>query len=179
MGLLGRFWPSKKEDNSNQTPLDIIESSIPDDISTNKYLQTAKDTLPQCFVHSTETLLSADHWTSPQRIALATCSVGAFGLGIVVGRKSASFSTQLRRITNVHEIQSIGPESPLLRGQVVKVSDGDTFRFYHTPTMFHSATPDANTKLSDQALAIRICTIDTPEVAKVNIGKAMLCWRII
>lgn len=61
------------------------------------------------------------------------------------------------------------------RGRVVSVTDGDTVRFLHVPTIFHSAsssvattttTSSSHNKLSDCTWSVRICTIDTPETAK-------------
>ena len=48
---------------------------------------------------------------------------------------------------------------------MVSVSDGDTVPFYHAP-LFHSSHLHKNQKMSEVALPIRICTIDTPETAK-------------
>lgn len=102
--------------------------------------------------------------------------VGIFAQGIFIGRKSSSGSWQ--RFTQAVDIPSIyfGPKAPLLKGRVVSVSDGDTFRFYHRPTIFHSSkietkTKDKNKKkkvpkMSEIAMPIRICTIDTPETSK-------------
>jgi endonuclease YncB( thermonuclease family) len=59
----------------------------------------------------------------------------------------------------------MGPTTPFLRGRVVSVSDGDTFRFLHLPTRFHSSHL-GDRKMADVTLPIRICTIDTPETAK-------------
>jgi endonuclease YncB( thermonuclease family) len=58
-----------------------------------------------------------------------------------------------------------------LRGRVLSVSDGDTIRWYHAPTRWHSSRIHNNNdnkpeKLSDVTIPIRICTIDTPETAK-------------
>jgi endonuclease YncB( thermonuclease family) len=106
-------------------------------------------------------------WSSPQLVTLSACSLAAFGLGVGLGRKVSSMIT-FPRITSAHMLQDhqIGPQSSYLKGRVVNVTDGDTFRFYHQPTWFHSSTPKSDTKLSDQTIAIRVCTIDTPEVAK-------------
>ena len=165
MGLLGRFWPSSKEDKESTTSSDNYANTfpeyVPENIRNNEFFQNLKDALPEDAIYSVETFLT--DWSPPQLVTLTTFTIGAFGLGIMVGRTGAS---SLRRITNVHTIQNVGPESPILKGRVLKVSDGDTLRFYHAPTMFHSMNPDPDTKLSDQTLAIRICTIDTPEVAK-------------
>ena len=47
------------------------------------------------------------------------------------------------------------------------MSDGDTLRLLHTPTLFHPKTLDKKTKkLAESTLPIRVCTIDTPETSK-------------
>jgi micrococcal nuclease len=96
-------------------------------------------------------------------IALA-CS-GSFFLGWRFAKGSSSWT----RIISVSDISSakIGADSPLLRGRVVSVSDGDTFRLLHVPTrVWHSSRLAEGEKLSTTTLPIRICTIDTPETAK-------------
>lgn len=72
-----------------------------------------------------------------------------------------------KRITSIADISSskVGPASSFLRGRVVAVNDGDTFRFRHLPTRFHSSQL-GDQKMADVTLPIRICTIDTPEIAK-------------
>lgn len=91
------------------------------------------------------------------------CS-GSFYLGWNLARGSSS----LKRFVSVADIPqaSVGVDSPFLRGRAVSVSDGDTFRFLHVPTRFHSSRTGNNDKLSTSTLLIRMCTIDTPEVAK-------------
>jgi micrococcal nuclease len=64
-----------------------------------------------------------------------------------------------------------------LKGQCISVSDGDTFRFLHQAHMFQSTRLEdfvrkkkeeegGGAKLSESTLAVRVCTIDTPETAK-------------
>ena len=100
-----------------------------------------------------------------------------FLLGIQIGR---SFGSLWKRYTEAVDIPSayFGPKAPYLKGRCVSVSDGDTIRFLHVPTPFHvSRVPpqpkrDKNgnkkkvPKVSEIALPIRVCTIDTPETAK-------------
>lgn len=91
---------------------------------------------------------------------------GIFLLGIQVGRSLSSLV--LRRFKDAVDIPTIfyGPQAPCLKGVAVKVSDGDTLRFLHTPTMFHPRALVKKEKLAENTLPIRICTIDTPETAK-------------
>lgn len=162
MGIFDRFKASSKDNVDESSSLQLPESLnvvLPDHIS-----------IPfQESIHlSPEARDFVDSWSSPQLATLATCSVAAFGLGLVVGKRASSSMMNLRRITSANSLQNshIGPQSAKLKGCVVSVSDGDTFRLYHRPTWFHSSTPDADTKLSDQTIPIRIVGIDTPEVAK-------------
>jgi micrococcal nuclease len=72
------------------------------------------------------------------------------------------------RFSTVQDIPSrfFGPDAPILSGQTVKVTDGDTIRFLHRPSRFHPRSLETREKLSENALAIRFATIDTPETAK-------------
>lgn len=99
---------------------------------------------------------------------LGGVGVVCFAAGWKVGSLSRAASSWTNRFTNVGDISSnnVGATAPWLRGRVVSVSDGDTVRFLHTPTLFHKSHLDQDEKVSDVALPIRICTIDTPETAK-------------
>jgi micrococcal nuclease len=149
MGLLDRFTSPSKDTHG------WGESSLG---------QSSKNSMPHLPLAVHEFTIS---WSCAQLVTLSTCSLAAFGLGVVLGKNISSMTT-FSRITSAHLLQDhqIGLHSSYLKGRVVSVSDGDTFRFYHQPTWFHSSTPSSHTKLSDQTIAIRICTIDTPEVAK-------------
>eukprot|EP00808_Paulinella_micropora_P004930 g4540.t1 len=96
---------------------------------------------------------------------VCSCTI-SFLLGFKAGRIQPTW----RRLTNVSDIPSsyFGDKAPMLRGRVVSVSDGDTIRFLHKPTVFHSSKLSSfpENKVSDFTLPLRICTIDTPEVAK-------------
>lgn len=90
-----------------------------------------------------------------------------FLVGIQLGRALAS--STFRRFQDAVDIPTkfYGPNAPCLTGRAVSVSDGDTLRFYHTPTLFHKSTFDKKKqKLSECSLPVRICTIDTPETSK-------------
>lgn len=92
---------------------------------------------------------------------------GVFLVGLQMGRSLSSLTWQ--RFKDAVDIPTkfLGPTAPCLKGRAVSVSDGDTLRFYHRPTIFHKSTFDRKTqKLSEHTLPIRICTIDTPETAK-------------
>jgi micrococcal nuclease len=105
--------------------------------------------------------------------------LAVFLLGLQLGRASRLF---WKRYTNAVDIPSVyyGPKAPYLKGRVLSVSDGDTIRFLHVPTIFHRSRISENDnngdkkkikkkqrlKVSEIALPIRVCTIDTPETAK-------------
>jgi len=110
-----------------------------------------------------------DLFASPTALScLGGVGVVCFVAGWKVGSWSRAASSLTTRMTNVADISSsnIGPTAPWLRGRVVSVSDGDTVRFLHTPTWLHSSKLAEDEKMSNVALPIRVCTIDTPETAK-------------
>jgi micrococcal nuclease len=118
---------------------------------------SAKNALDEAFQ------MPAD-FTPAQMAAIGFACAASFALGY----KTRQFRQGWRRLTSVADIAAtdVGPTAPWLRGRVLTVSDGDTFRFLHTPTMFSSNTLKDDEKLSETALAVRVCTIDTPETAK-------------
>jgi micrococcal nuclease len=94
-------------------------------------------------------------------------AASCLALGFALGRLPPLF----RRYATVQDIPAQyfnnGGNRRWWRGRVVSVTDGDTVRFLHVPTIFHSvATTTTNNKLSDCTWSVRICTIDTPETAK-------------
>jgi len=92
--------------------------------------------------------------------------LAVFFVGIQLGRSLSSLSW--KRFKEAVDIPSnyFGPTAPCLSGRVVSVSDGDTLRFYHVPTIFHKSSLKKKQKVSEWALPIRVCTIDTPETSK-------------
>jgi micrococcal nuclease len=90
-----------------------------------------------------------------------------FLVGIQLGR-SLSFLA-FKRFKDAVDIPTkyFGPTAPCLTGRAVSVSDGDTLRFYHTPTPFHTSTLNKKTqKLAESTLPVRLCSIDAPETSK-------------
>jgi len=101
------------------------------------------------------------------REALLLGCAASFLLGLRVGRTTrSSLIWQPLRSSNDIRSQLIGSDAPLLRGRAVTVTDGDTIRFWHQPTWFHRRTLSPDMKMSDVTIPVRICTIDTPEIAK-------------
>jgi micrococcal nuclease len=86
-----------------------------------------------------------------------------FWFGYNLGRRPG-----WKRYTDASDIPSylFGPKAPTIRGRVVSVSDGDTIRFLHVPTVFHSSRPQEGQRKSELCLPIRLCSIDAPETAK-------------
>lgn len=153
MGLFDSIFPAKNNKEESTIAPTRIQGFLRDN--------DLKIPIPDETFASVDDFLES--WTAPQTIILGILSVGAFGLGIAVGRRGVSV---FRRITSVHSLSNIGPESQILKGRAVSVSDGDTLRFYHVPTWFHSSSIPDGAKMSELAMPVRICSIDTPEVAK-------------
>jgi endonuclease YncB( thermonuclease family) len=106
-----------------------------------------------------------NEWSFSHTIIMGTACSASFLVGFRMGR----INPYWKRIISLQDLSSshIGPDSSFrLRGKVLSVSDGDTFRIYHVPTIFHSSVIPPDSKLSDVGLPIRVCTIDTPETAK-------------
>eukprot|EP01041_Mallomonas_annulata_P005719 gene5719-11548_t len=55
-------------------------------------------------------------------------------------------------------------EQRTIDGKVLKVSDGDTYRIRHTPSIFSNG--DVKGPLTDRTIVVRIAAVDTPETAK-------------
>jgi micrococcal nuclease len=165
MGWFQSSSPSKKnghdqhENGAENLPLPPQLAWITEYISLSPSAQNALDEAVQMHVE----------FTPAQTAAIGVACAASFALGY----KTRQFRQGWRRLTSVADIAAadVGPSAPWLRGRVLTVSDGDTFRFLHTPTMFSSRTLSDDEKLSETALAVRVCTIDTPETAKF--GKPM------
>eukprot|EP00301_Raphidiophrys_heterophryoidea_P024421 c7925_g1_i2.p1 GENE.c7925_g1_i2~~c7925_g1_i2.p1 ORF type:complete len:156 (-),score=29.38 c7925_g1_i2:663-1103(-) len=106
--------------------------------------------------------------------------IGGVAIGIVAGvRMQASGRFQHYNICPDLP-QALFRREALLRGRVVSITDGDTFRFAHKPILppviswimpKHLVAP-AGTNLSDTTLQVRLAGIDAPEIAKFgNIGQ--------
>lgn len=96
--------------------------------------------------------------------------VTTFLFGFVIGRIRHPFWKRYTQVQDIplHMFQSKSTtRTPTtLWGSAVSISDGDTIRFLHRPTPFHSKHLRNGEKLSQVALPIRICTIDAPEIGK-------------
>ena len=57
--------------------------------------------------------------------------------------------------------------------KVVSITDGDTYRVRHLPSIFSSSKYNGN--LKDNTIAVRIAAVDTPEIAKFgNAGQVRI-----
>lgn len=99
------------------------------------------------------------------------CGSGLTKLRAVMSRISKRFSTAEEVPIEYFRNQSF------LRGQVAKVTDGDTFRMYHKPkwSMFSSnsnsnsnSNDDGKQKLSETTMVIRLAAVECPETAKLG-----------
>ena len=145
-----------QESKTENSPLTTIVSSLPEMPEVSGYVNLSPQT--QDVLDRAQSLLT----TTEGAALFGTSLAFAFAVGFKAGRVQPAW----RRFTQVTEISDVGPNSPFLRGRVLSVSDGDTIRFLHSPTIFSSSHLKEGEKLSDTALPIRIATIDTPEVAK-------------
>lgn len=103
---------------------------------------------------------------SSEDARLLQWSTAACAAGIAIGIRLGRVRPFWRRIVSVHQIDAIGPISPVLRGRVVTVADGDTLRLLHVPTFLHSTRLRNGDKVSTNTLQVRLCTIDAPETGK-------------
>lgn len=175
-----RFLPFSREDKSVQTRMGWLDGWRKEKKSESKDFSSIVESLEQSVTLTPKAQNQwneiQDRWNDIQEtfaspIALSCLGgvgIFCFAAGWKVGSLSRAASSGMRRMTSVADIpsDSVGPTAPWLRGRVVSVSDGDTIRFLHAPTWFHASKLAENEKMSDVALPIRVCTIDTPETAK-------------
>jgi len=111
--------------------------------------------------------LLLDKVRDDKNVQIAILGAG-FSASFVLGFRVGRIRPRWQRLTSVQDIPStfFGPTAPMLRGKVVTVTDGDTLRFLHVPTIFHSTRIPKGDKMSLVALPIRLNTIDAPETAK-------------
>lgn len=141
------WWTSRKEETDTKWNAEAV-------------LEQTRPYLPEPLCTRAEDLLHNTPWTTNHSILLGTACTASFALGLRLGRVRPVW----RAVTSLQDLYSadIGPRAPWMRGTVVSVSDGDTVRFLHRPTPFHSS----KNYEKDHRLALRLCTIDTPETAK-------------
>ena len=116
--------------------------------------------LSLCTVAMLSILREVQHMTRGQKLV----TLSLFTAGFLLGRTKPFW----KRYESVRDIPTgyFGPTAPILTGRAVSVSDGDTIRFLHTPLATSRKKIQKSEKVSETALPIRICTIDTPETPK-------------
>ena len=92
-------------------------------------------------------------------------AVGSFAAGVAAGCAGST----LQRCLDLYLTADDMPGSHLrqhrsIAAKVVAVSDGDTLRVRHTPTLLSSGKFKG--KLSENTISVRIAAVDTPETAK-------------
>ena len=92
-------------------------------------------------------------------------AVGSFAAGVAAGCAGSTF----QRCLDLYLTADDMPGSHLrqhrsIAAKVVAVSDGDTLRVRHTPTLLSSGKFKG--KLSENTISVRIAAVDTPETAK-------------
>lgn len=116
--------------------------------------------LPEAVRDGAQDFLANTPWTSNHVLVLGVACTGSFLIGLKAGRIRPFW----RPVRSLQDLSSadIGASAPWMKGTAITVSDGDTIKFLHQPTMFHSSSNYDKAHL----LPIRLCTIDTPETAK-------------
>mmetsp|Transcript_63324 Transcript_63324/g.93958 ORF Transcript_63324/g.93958 Transcript_63324/m.93958 type:complete len:351 (-) Transcript_63324:123-1175(-) len=150
--------PTKLSASNQFLPLDTI---LKHSRTLSKPLLAALSTLSQAIKKELTTL------STNQKLLCTSFFLLGYTLGNIQNKTYTKF---WKRFTSVLDIPPtyFGPNAPVFVGTVASVSDGDTIRFLHRPTMFHpkELNKSKGEKLSDTALPIRLCTIDAPETAK-------------
>ena len=136
----------------------ISETDEPNELG-KQILDRMEPYVPET-VHSAAVDLLSTPWSTNHSIILGLSCTVSFAVGFKMGRIRPVW----RAVTSLQDLSSsdIGSAAPWIRGTAVSVSDGDTIRFLHRPTIFHSASNYDK----DHRLNLRLCTIDTPETAK-------------
>lgn len=154
------FSSKGKQEEVKEEPASTLINSAP--TALTQFLDRYVELTPA----TREILVDLSNLSESQKIFVGVLATASFAIGFRAGR---GFANPWRRFAAVRDIPSsyFGETAPFLRGRVLSVSDGDTVRFRHTPSRFlQRSTLAEGEKLSEVALPIRICTIDTPETAK-------------
>jgi len=164
MGWTDRLWFSSK----GKPHEEVKEEPAPTTINNTPSARITQflDAYVEIPPETRETLGNLSNFTETQKIFVGVLATTSFAIGFKAGR---GWTNPWRRFATVRDIPSsyFGETAPFLRGRVLSVSDGDTIRVRHTPSrFFQSSTLAEGEKLSEVALPIRLCTIDTPETAK-------------
>ena len=167
----GVFWPQFFKSGNNEYP---TAPTRPSAAAAASWKEMGNAQLAPFGIEIVDFPLAHVPWQMEHSILLITSCFASGWLGY---RLPQYWNRHFRRITAVEELRIGGGSA--LRGRVMDVKDGDTFRWYHcpTPSWWHSWSVSQqlgnnnNNKTSSkrakqEQLAIRISTIDTPETAK-------------
>lgn len=96
-----------------------------------------------------------------------TSFVGGFLSGVVGAALIFGVSGANARFETAADIPSSAfKERKVLNGDIVKIVDGDTYRFRHKPQLLFGLGADFKGPLSEHTLMVRLAAVDTPEIAK-------------
>lgn len=172
ISIMGWWWRSKNHDTSSSDKKEEVDDAKSTSSSSGtdlfelpreplslfrRYVKLSDES--EGWLRRGETLVRDDRQV---QIMLGAAAALSFGVGFRLGRVRPAW----RRHTDVASVPDVGPASPYLRGRIVSVSDGDTMRFVHAPMPWQSGRLGDGERVSDVALPVRICSIDTPETAK-------------
>ncbi|KAL3923058.1 MAG: hypothetical protein SGILL_001865 [Bacillariaceae sp.] len=159
MGL----WSKDDEDGKQNNPLSKYISLTPE---TDKQLNDGYERIQSAFTDNRGNFhvdLDSKQWM----MAVGTASIASFLLGVRAGRLAHRPIYQpIKSLQDLNSSEIGRGQASWLRGRVVSVSDGDTIRFLHQPLPFLHNTKKDDDHDKSHRLAIRLCTIDTPETAK-------------
>ena len=175
-------WPTSKDEffeklqttrNNLKESFNNASASIPD-IVVDKYDDTIDNIQTVSSISRDVIITKLLFDTTEGKLILGSFCVLSFGIGFKCGKMTTQQQPiiwkRYNQISDIPATTTIGglkKSSIMLRGKVLSVTDGDTIRILHTPIpMVSSSKLGNNEKLSDVTLPIRICSIDTPEIAK-------------
>ena len=174
--LIGREIPSttapKFSFSSNSLPLTLrtFQKPFPTDLHATAPTYAVGSTLeiiPKTLSLVTAPVISFVRLFIKDMRALSTRQWAWWAMTLAAGFALGRIPPFWKRYSNVMDI----PRSlygQVMWGRAVSVPDGDTIRFLHQPTPWHSAAlrKERKEKASEIALPVRIATIDTPETPK-------------
>ncbi|KAJ1973624.1 putative endonuclease lcl3 [Dimargaris xerosporica] len=130
-------------------------TNSPNDVPTHSHLGTS---LSDWTTAMTTSLAQVFSPTAPQPYPFYLLITGtAMALGWVVYRGTRRFPTADH--IPPHWMEQRKP----IRGQVVRISDSDNVRIYHTPWLWYGKIPDLNREYMKKSIHVRLAGVDAPE----------------
>ena len=167
-------WPTSKDEffENLQTTRNNLKENF-NNIVVDKYDDTIDNIQSVSSISRDVIITKLLFDTTEGKLILGSFCVLSFGIGFKCGKMTTQQPIIWKRYNQISDIPAtttiggLKKSSIMLRGKVLSVTDGDTIRILHTPIpMVSSSKLGNNEKLSDVTLPIRICSIDTPEIAK-------------